>query len=161
MTLSIQLSAHFTLSEAIFSPRALELSIDNFTPITEEILSAAKYTAAKLEIVRSLLNAHPIHINSWIRCTELNTAIGGAHSSQHLKGEAVDFICPDFGTPLDICRTLISSREVLQFDQLILEHSWVHISFCSPAIQPRNEVLSLLQGGKYAKGLTTLQGDAL
>ncbi len=161
MTTSMQLSAHFNLYEATFSPKAVELSIDNSTPVTEEILSAAKYTASRMEVVSVLLHAHPIHVNSWIRCTELNTAIGGAHSSQHLKGEAVDFICPDFGTPLDICRTLIASREVLQFDQLILEHSWVHISFCSPAIQPRNEVLSLLQGGKYAKGLTTLQGDAL
>lgn len=153
----MNLSTHFSLAEATFSPKALELSIDN-SAVTPKLLTAATHTASRMEIVRSLLHAFPIHVNSWIRCSELNTAIGGAHSSQHLKGEAVDFICPTFGTPLDICKALVASKQVLQFDQLILEHTWVHISFCAPDVQPRGEVLSLLQGGKYSTGLTTLYG---
>ncbi len=119
-------------------------------------------TAKKLEEVRAKLDNHPLSINSWYRSQELNKAVGGAKNSDHMSGSAIDFICPKFGTPLQICIELKEFAEELGFKQLILEHSWVHISFSHiPNVKPKLEVLSLLAGGGYAKGLTNKYGIAL
>ena len=108
------------------------------------------------------MDEKPINITSWIRVPELNLAIGSKPGSQHEKGEAVDFICPQFGSPLDICIALIKCKDLIGFDQLILEHTWVHISWNStPNSVQRGQVLSLLSGGKYAVGLTDLNGKPL
>lgn len=116
-------------------------------------------TARQMERVRAILGNRGIHINSWYRSPEVNKAVGGSNSSQHSKGEAVDFVCPDFGGPLDICRKIIQYKELIRFDQLIYEHTWVHISFLlDPSAKPRGQVLTLLQNKSYAVGLTNKQG---
>lgn len=151
------LSEHFTFEEATFSQLAERKGIDN-TAVSLEVFSATQRTATKMEKVRLILDNTSIHINSWIRCLELNRLLGSKDTSQHLKGEAVDFTAPKFGTPLVICKRLIAKQYMIGFDQLILEHSWVHISFCSPNDIPRGQVLSLLKNGAYAQGLTNMDG---
>ena len=149
----VYLSEHFTLDEAIASQTADRLGIDN-TP-TPEIVTAASKTAVKMEKVRVVLGNKSIKVSSWIRMPELNKAVGSRPGSQHEKGEAVDFICPTFGSPLDVCREIIKHKDLINFDQLILEHTWVHISWKStPNATQRGEVLSLLSDKSYAKGLT-------
>ena len=156
----ILLSEHFTLDEATMSETASRKGIDNSHPAPEIITTASK-TAVKMEKVRLILGA-PITINSWIRCLDLNRALGSKDSSQHVLGEAVDFISPHFGSPLDVCKCLIDNKWAVNFDQLILEHTWVHISWNStPNAVQRNQVLSLLSGGHYATGLTDMNGNAL
>ena len=149
----MNLSDHFTLEEATFSRTATLNGIDN-SCLSPMILESAKKTALKMEKVRALLG-NPISVDSWIRCIALNRALGSKDSSQHIKGEAVDFVCWGFGSPVDICKKLIENQILVGWDQLILEHTWVHISWNStPNSVQRGEVLSLLQGGGYAKGLT-------
>lgn len=149
----MQLSPHFTLQEATFSSTAECFGIDNFCK-DEEVIATAIFTAQQMELVRSALDDQPIHIDSWIRCLELNRKLGSKDTSQHIKGEAVDFICPHFGNPVDICRKLVYRN--IPFDQLILEHTWVHISFSKN--QRRGNILSLLENGDYATGLTDKKG---
>lgn len=154
----ILLSAHFSLEEATISETASRLGIDNSHP-TPQIVTTASRTAVYLEGIRDLLRK-PIHVNSWIRCLDLNRALKSRDTSQHLVGEAVDFICPEFGTPIEICKEIVISG--LEFDQLILEHTWVHISWNSiPNARQRNQVLSLLQDGSYSRGLTDQFGNHL
>ena len=154
---TIYLSEHFTLDEATESQTASRLGIDN-TP-TPEVRTAASKTAVKLEKVRVVLDNSPIKISSWIRVPELNEAIGSGSSSQHIKGEAVDFICPTYGSPLEVCKQLIKYKDVIGWDQLILEHTWVHISWKStPNSVQRGQVLSLLSDKGYAVGLTDKSG---
>jgi hypothetical protein len=77
--------------------------------------------------------------------------MNGAPNSAHRNGDAVDFICPAYGTPLKICRAIEAAQ--IQFDQLIQEGSWVHIAFASPM---RNEILTAKfteTGPQYTKGL--------
>ena len=153
------LSEHFSWQEVTFSSTAERLGINNVYP--PEITVAILNTARNMERVRALLG-EPIHIDSWYRSPELNAAVHGVSTSQHLKGEAVDFLCPAYGSPLAICNKILRYPELIKFDQLILEHSWVHISFCSdPAVKPRAEVLSLLKSGGYASGLTDSDGKKL
>lgn len=154
---TVQLSEHFTLEEATISQTASREGIDNSHPSDEVIISAGR-TAVRMEKVRAVLN-HPVSVNSWIRCLELNRALKSKDSSQHVKGEAVDFICPAFGSPLQICQALVKVKDLLRWDQLILEHTWVHISWNSiPGGLQRGQVLSLLSDGGYAIGLTNNQG---
>lgn len=150
------LSPHFTYLEAINSDTARKNNVSNVPYL--DAMYAMFYTASKMEQVRRVLGDKAILINSWYRSSEVNALVGGSKTSQHMSGEAVDFICPSFGTPVDICKKLISSG--LSFDQLIYEHSWVHISFKNPDGQNRKQVLTLVNG-KYVSGITDKQGKEL
>lgn len=156
---TLMLSDHFSYAEAIISETAERKGIDNIP--SAEVLETMKSTAVKMEKVRVLLMNKSIHINSWNRNITLNAEIGGVLNSQHIVGEAVDFICPTFGSPLDVCKAIIAQKELIVFDQLILEHTWVHISFAILSGKPRGQVLSLLSSGKYALGLTDKEGNKL
>lgn len=150
------LSDHFTLEEAVISQTASRQNIPNVPTVDIQIVMMK--TARCLERIRALLQ-EPIIISSWYRSPALNHAVGGVPNSQHQTGEAVDFICPSFGTPADICKKIILYPELVSFDQLILEHTWIHISFSAVPTSPnRKQVLSLLQSGHYASGLTDNQG---
>ena len=48
-------------------------------------------TAHWAEEVRAALGNLPMRVNSWYRCERHNREIGGAASSQHLLGKAIDF----------------------------------------------------------------------
>jgi hypothetical protein len=141
------LSPHFTLEEMTASQEAARRGIDN-TP-SEQIVANLRIMCEKLEAVREFLG-HPMIVSSGYRCPELNAAIGGAPTSAHMTGFAVDFICPAFGLPVDVCRALEKSG--LQYDQLIHEYArWTHLSF-DP--QQRRESLTIFKSSQgYLVGL--------
>jgi len=121
-----QISKHITLNEAIESPTALRMNIDN-TP-TSEVLSNMQYVAENLfEPIRKWYKK-PIKINSFFRCVALNKAVKGSASSQHVKGEAIDISGGNKIENKKIFDYIVSSG--LDFDQVILEFGgvWVHIS---------------------------------
>lgn len=143
------LSTHFTYREATYSPTARDRGIDNNpTPAQLEVM---KFTALRMEAVRQLLGSKPLYITSWFRSFALNKAIGGAQSSQHSNGEAVDFKCPGYGTPYRICQLLIANKSIIKYDQLILEPSWVHISFREHGA--RGNELTYRAPGHYMPGI--------
>lgn len=121
----MQLSKNFTLEEFTISQTAARRGINNFPSL--DIIDTLIYTASQLELVRKNLS-QPIIISSGYRCPELNKAVGGSKTSQHVEGKAVDFTSPRFGIPKQIITRILCSN--IQFDQLILEYErWVHISF--------------------------------
>ena len=124
-----KLSEHFTLEELTFSATAQRKQIDNKPPA--EVLESMKRLAAGLEEVRAALGNKPMRINSGYRSPKLNRAVGGARLSAHMAGYAADFVCPDFGSPLKIVKALAATG--IQFDKLIQEGTWVHISFAPEA----------------------------
>ena len=67
-------------------------------------------------------------INSGYRSIELNRAVGGAHSSQHTKGEAADCVFMKDGKPVKIIDVLKVGKE-LCFDQMIAYQTFVHFSY--------------------------------
>jgi hypothetical protein len=140
----MNLSPHFTLDEMIFSQTASRLDIDN-TP-NREALNNLHDLAAILEEVRVVVGV-PLIISSGYRCPRLNVAVGGSANSAHIKGMAADFTAYPY-KPMAVCLLIEASKIV--FDQLILEHDWVHL-----AIGPRQrrEVLTLTKGGGYTPGL--------
>ena len=142
------LSHNFTLDDATFSSTAQRLGIDN-TP-GPVVLENIRTTAAAMENIRHILFSQPIRIDSWYRCGVLNGAVGGSKTSAHMDGYAVDFVCPAFGPPLQVVKTIESSG--ILFDQCIQEGSWVHISF-NP--KNRSQVLTAHFG---PNGVTYTQG---
>lgn len=157
MIIPTYLSPHFTYKEAVASQIAARYKLDNSIP-TKELLAAAINTAQNLEKVRTVLFSNPVRVSSWFRCIALNRFLGSKDTSQHTKCEAVDFDCDSYGTPLEIVIAIVESD--ISFDQLILEHDWVHISFRSPSSINRKQVLTLLSNGRYAKGITNKLGKA-
>lgn len=136
----MNLSPHFTLAEMTVSETAARRGIDNDPP--PDVVERLKHTALGLEAVRIRLGA-PIVVSSGYRSPALNAAIGGAQNSDHTRGDAADFICPDFGAPSTIVSALKDSG--IQFDQLIEEFGrWVHISF-GPRM--RGQVLRIDRNG--------------
>lgn len=148
----MKLSSHFTLAEALYSKTALKLGINNTaSPAELEVMQKA---AIGMERVRALLGNLPITVSSWLRCHALNLAVGSKESSQHRKGEAIDFNCFSFGSPLEICTLLAANADLIRFDQLILENGWVHISFAVVSRKhPRKQVLTITPDGKAHPGL--------
>lgn len=138
-----QLTAHFALEELSCTQHR---EFDNTPP--PEVVAQLRLTAARMEEVRRRLGDRVISVSSGYRCRALNRAVGGASTSAHLTGHAVDFNCYGFGDPLAVCRAIAESD--LVFDQLIEEGTWVHISF-DPRL--RRQVLTKREGGGYGLGL--------
>jgi len=75
----------------------------------------------------------PMVPSSGYRCLELNRAIGSGDTSQHVKGQAVDFEIP--GLANQVLANWI--MENVDYDQLILEFyrqedpnsGWIHCSY--------------------------------
>jgi zinc D-Ala-D-Ala carboxypeptidase len=132
----MRLTKNFSLEQLIFSETAERERIDN-TP-GADIVDNLRSLAAGLEQVQAQLG-FPLEISSAYRCPELNACVGGANTSQHTRGQAADFICAEFGPPLEIIKAIRASD--IEFDQCILEYArWVHISFSQA---PRGKVLSI------------------
>src|SRR5437870_8618928 len=65
--------------------------------------------AAGLELVRAALGNKPIHVTSGFRSARLNQMLGGSKHSMHTRGLAADILCPQFGTPLEVCEQIARS----------------------------------------------------
>lgn len=145
----MNLSPNFTLAELTASETAARRGIDN-TPREPFVMDNLKRTAGVLEEIRSLLAA-PILVTSGYRCLDLNSAIGSKPTSAHVVGLAADFHAPRFGTPFEICRAIEPHVRRLGIDQLIHEHTWVHVGL--RAGEPRHQLLTLAPGGRYLAGI--------
>ena len=142
------LSDHFTLEEMVQSQEGVRRGIDN-TP-SDSILQNLRSACQQAEAVRQILGGAML-ISSGYRCPELNKLIGGAPTSAHLQGWAMDFICPSFGTPLDICLKIADAS--IKMDQCIQEGTWVHISF-SPIYRMQFLTAKFAKSGAtYSDGL--------
>ena len=119
-----QLSTHFSLEELTVT----DTGLDN-TPNAEEEARLSTL-ATFMEKVRTILGNHPITVNSAFRSEAVNEAVGGVPDSAHRLAYACDFTCPGFGSPLMIAERLDAAQRngAIDFDQLIYEVTWVHIS---------------------------------
>lgn len=147
----MMLSAHFSMDELTVSQEAVRKGIDN-TPHGEQASNLARL-AETLETVRSILGK-PITVNSAYRSPAVNAAIGGASTSEHCDGRAADIICPAYGTPFQVATALYSSG--IDFNQLIYEGSWVHISIPKIGTGPKRQAMTArFKNGKatYIQGI--------
>ena len=130
---------YFTMKELTKSSTADKLGIDN-TPTPEASVSLSNLVTHVLDPLREMYGK-PITVNSGYRCPKLNAAVGGAKTSQHMRGEAADITA---GSKTENKKLFELIRDNLPFDQLIDEsnYSWVHVSYVSTS-KNRKQILSL------------------
>lgn len=149
----MRLSDHFTLAEFTKSQTAERHGIDN-TPDDAQIERMKILCENVLEPVRVFFDKS-FTPSSGFRSVELCNKIGSKSTSQHAKGEAVDFEIPGVDNK-DVAAWIAENCE---FDQLILEYytpgipdsGWVHVSYKGEG--NRKEVLTLTKGSGYSFGL--------
>jgi hypothetical protein len=140
------LSAHFSLQELTVT----ETGLDN-TPNAAQT-GLLRTLAQFLEKVRILLHNKPVSVDSAFRSAAVNADVGGVPDSAHALCFAADIVCPGYGTPYDVAKTLDKAMAVgaLDVDQLIYEQTWVHISR-DP--QLRGQRLTLTGPDTYIDGI--------
>ncbi|HKB97409.1 MAG TPA: D-Ala-D-Ala carboxypeptidase family metallohydrolase [Terriglobales bacterium] len=132
------ISEHFTLEELSFSEAAARFGLDNAPG--RIVITNLGLVAAALEKIRTLLGDRPIAVHSGYRSVEVNRAVGGVLTSAHCHGLACDFVCPAFGTSLEVALAILKSD--IEYDQLILEYGWVHIGLVQKGLLSRREALT-------------------
>jgi zinc D-Ala-D-Ala carboxypeptidase len=150
----MQLSKHFTLQEFTKSQTATRLGLKN-QPSPEHIVRLEALCENVLEPVRVFFNI-PFSPSSGYRSPELCKAIESKPTSQHARGEAVDFEVPGLSNR-DVAQWIVDN---LNFDQLILEFyeegdpnsGWIHVSYVD-GDKNRKEVLTLTKENGYQFGL--------
>ena len=128
---NMRLTNNFSLEEFERSDTAKRLGIDNHVP--QFAIARLRTLCEKvLQPVRDHFGV-PIIITSGYRCPDLNDAVKGATSSQHMKGEAADFYIN--APPLTLRDIYLWMVDNLSFDQLIWEvrdggrRKWIHVSY--------------------------------
>lgn len=125
-------SKNFTYEELVNSATAKRLKIDN-TPNEEQKEKLKRLAVEILQPIRDKYGK-PIVVTSGFRCTKLNSAIGGAKTSQHCKGEAADIRSvsdtrKDNIELFNLILQMLKDKEI-KVGQLIDEYgyNWVHVS---------------------------------
>lgn len=130
MTGDILLVPHFKLSELAYTSQKQyqELNIKEAQKQMGKMYMLAGFAERVREIV-----GKPLIITSGFRCPELNKAIGGALTSQHIFFEAIDIVVKGMRAE-DVFNKIVASD--LKYNQVIIERNlkgsqWVHVSIGS------------------------------
>jgi len=150
---NILLSPHFKLREFTESTTAQEHGIANI-PTEEAVENLKRLCEHTLEPLRVALGV-PVIVTSGFRTKELNDLLAHSSStSQHMRGQAADFYVASTGSATESRRELLikAFREVLlnpkiDFDQLILYPSFIHVSYVSKE-KNRHGILKAQGNGK-------------
>ena len=148
----MQLSEHFTLAEMTHSVAAKKARASN-SPSAAELRNLQRLCNT-LELVRAAI-VSPVTVTSGYRSAEVNRLVGGSKTSAHMQGLAADFIPGDWHRR-DAARLIIDAG--IEFDQLIVEPSWLHIGLAPLGTKPRQQVLTKFKGDpRYYPGIVSPQ----
>ena len=131
--MATQLSKNFSLEELIASNTAKARKIDN-TPSPQIRANLERLCKEVLQPIRDAYG-HAITVTSGYRCPKLNAAVGGAKTSQHMQGQAVDIKCTATSKAklFALIKDMIDKKKI-KVGQLIWEYgtkkepNWIHVS---------------------------------
>ena len=148
----MKLSQHFTLGELCKTKHVTEdgnipshVAIENLKRICENWLEDLRYSYNTLyclepgEDYETSKNVEPIIINSGYRSPAVNLLAGGAKTSNHLSGCAVDIHCVGKEQMIRYASILVDIADGTKtdFDELLLEQHgnvcWLHF-----AVRPKD-----------------------
>lgn len=121
---------YFTIEELTRSTIATAKGIDN-TPTPEIKANLERLVDKVLDGLREIYGK-PITVNSGYRCPELNKAVGGSKTSDHMNGFSVDITASSKKENAILFQII---KDNFDFDQLIWEKGnseypdWVHVSY--------------------------------
>ena len=149
---SMKLSEHFTLGELCKTKHDTEdgnipsrVAIENLKRICENWLEDLRYSYNTLyclepgEDYETSKNVEPIIINSGYRSPAVNLLAGGAKTSNHLSGCAVDIRCAGKEQMIRYASILVDIADGTKqdYDELLLEQHgnvcWLHF-----AVKPKD-----------------------
>lgn len=137
------ISRNFSWSEFEHTDHAAELAKKG----VRNVISTFDVRDGILALVRKVLQPlrdvyqKPMTINSGYRCPELNKIVGGASTSQHVKGEAADIKTGNQTESYRLARLAKTTPEIFkEIDQMILYPTFVHFSHRRLGTQ-RNQIL--------------------
>ena len=113
---------------------------ENIVALVENVLELARAAYGK-----------PIYVNSGYRCSVHNAAVGGASSSQHMRGEAADLRID--GVPEKLAKIIVANGK---WDQLILYPSFVHVSWKKNGVN-RKQILRKTASGYQKVNINELK----
>ena len=133
------LSPHFSVKEFERSDRAAKNLAKTGDPVWKNKMpplcreNAVLLCQNVLEVVRAHFGM-PIYISSGYRCPRLNAAVGGAMTSQHMRGQAADIYIKNPEMPLKAVFDWMVKN--CDYDQIIWEtrkngSKWIHVSYVS------------------------------
>ena len=135
----------FTAKELTASSTARKYGIDN-TPQDAEIIEHIEELIELLDDVRTAWGG-PLIVTSGYRCPQLNKNVGGAKTSAHLTGYAVDIVPANNRKKefFEFCKEYLKGRD---FDELIFEKNskgaiWCHIALKSIDGKQRRKIKTL------------------
>ena len=128
----MKLTENFTIEEAQVTKHKQFNNVISDVNILENVKQIAR---SVMQPLRDYLGI-PIIVSSWFRNPQLNAYVGGSSTSDHLRGEAVDFYCSR------MIDAYMYIKNNLLFHQLIWEIKdntiWIHVS-CRRLGKNRNE----------------------
>lgn len=136
--MATKITKNFTLEELCHSNTAVAKELKNI-PDEKQVENLKTLAINLLQPVRDIYGK-PMYINSGYRSPEVNKAVNGSPTSDHMNGKSADVRTDN---PRELFNLVRNSG--LSFDQLILYPTFVHFSFRSKKTN-RNQVL-------YAKGV--------
>lgn len=135
----------FTLKELTASSTARKYGIDN-TPQDAEIIEHIEELIEFVDGVRAAWGG-PLIVTSGYRCPQLNEKVGGAKTSAHLAGYAVDCVPANNRKKefFEFCKEYLKNKD---FDELIFERNskgaiWCHIALKSIDGKQRKKIKTL------------------
>lgn len=127
----MNLTPNFTFEELTRTENR-DLLQKNIAMANDPVIKANLTRLAKelLEPIRALVKA-PIQITSGYRCPDLNTRVGGSATSQHIRGEAADFVVQGYETEaleVQLVTRIAKQLPDLKWGQLLVEAGCIHVS---------------------------------
>lgn len=155
------LTPHFTLLEMCESRTASRHGIVNVAP-PEAVENLKRLCEHTLEPLREALGL-PVVITSGYRCQRLNEILAhSARRSQHLTGCAADFYVGQGSASRSRFQVaghrerlikafrLILTEPSIDFDQLIIYPTFIHVSYVSPQAN-RHYIMTANGSGQYQR----------
>lgn len=140
----MKLSPNFSLSEFTSSGTATRLGIPN-TPGPDEVTALTALAKKVLQPLRDSLGI-PLTITSGYRAPEVNAAVGGSGSSQHVKGEAADVMAAG-KTAQELLVALKNCG--VEWDQAITYDNKPHLHVSFTQKRSNRKQILRFQDGKY------------
>jgi hypothetical protein len=106
------------------------------------------------QVLEKIRPTYPnIKVNSGFRTEENNKKVGGAVSSRHLYGEAVDIGFNNFNHQQKYEAAIEIQKLLPDYDQILLEYRgptscWIHVSFKKTGNRRQIKTIDATPGGK-------------
>lgn len=143
--MTTRLSTYVTVAEFEFSIKAIRNGWKNKMGAIETA-RARELAVNVLDVIRAHYDAG-INISSGYRSKVVNDDVGSHDGSQHRKGEAADFTITGVSNQQVFDDIRHGRIKGLQYDQLIFEGGWIHISYHRERLRRENLIATFTKKG--------------